>query len=524
MAGLGGALLLGGAGSARAAATIEAVTVRPGYFTPDGDDVTDSSEISFVPGGAAASVTVQVEVRRDADDVLVDTLVPAASFPQGVALVRSWAPGAIADGRYRFDILVVDAADSAFASAIVVADTTNPDVTLGVLAPNPFDPASDPPANVLTIPFSVVSDSTTATSVRVLTIAGAFVDSLGVLVGPGSSQLAWDGRDATNAAAVSGPYRVHAIATDLAGNADSTSQTITLDREAPQFLALADSLQTDQLPFLISASATDVDRVTAVTISTDGGSTFVAVDTMDPPGPQVDWSTSVALPGATPGFFPLIFRATDALAHTAQQTVVLAYDTVLPVPVASLVLGDGTVEDGETVQVETQWNLPDLDVSANFALLDFAYAPGAETVREGPPGTYVLTYRVSPSNIRSSGTKQIVITASTGIVAGQDTVSVVLVDAGPRDDELVAINHNRFDPEAHERVSISAIRPSDGVTVDVYNLAGQRIRHLAGSGFVEWDGTNEAGEICGSGVYHLQVAVDDETETRRVAIVRGVNR
>ena len=49
----------------------------------------------------------------------------------------------------------------------------------------------------------------------------------------------------------------------------------------------------------------------------------------------------------------------------------------------------------------------------------------------------------------------------------------------------------------------------------------RRVRHLAGTGFVEWDGLTESGKACGSGVYILQVSVEDETETRRVAIVRG---
>ncbi len=508
-------------GTAGAAVTLSPPVVRPPYFTPNGDGRNDSTELSFTPGADGDSVAVRVEVRRVADNVLVDTPRPQTNVAAGAALVTVWAPVAAVEGAYRFDILVTDGVASVTDSAEVVVDLTVPVITLGAVAPNPFDPAAPAPADSLHVPFTVVSDATTGTVVRILTEAGVLVRQLGTFTGPGTSSFSWDGKNAADALQATGRYVVRAIATDLAANADTAAQSFTMDREAPTFPSAADTVQTDVMPFTFRGSALDFDRVVLVETSVDSGATYRAVDSLSAPAALVQWATQVDYPGAAPGFSRLLVRAYDAAGHVARDTVVVAFDDEIPAPLGSVVLGDGAVRDGETVRIRTEWSLAGLDVSANFSQLDFDYAAGDETVVESPPGTYTISYRVSPANIRRAEAHEVTIRASTGIVAGRDTVSVLLEEGGPRGDELVAVSRNRFDPDAGETVTLAAERGTAGVSVTVANLAGQIVREITGTGFAEWDGRGEDGDVCGSGVYFLRVTVDGDTENRRVAVLRG---
>ena len=513
--------LLAGVVPAGAAPSVTGLTVRPPYFTPNGDGVTDSTELVFVPEAVADSVQVVVEVRRVSDESLVATPRPSTTVPAGVALTTTWAPPSVAEGVYRFDIVVTEGVESIAASAEVVVDLTPPVVTLGVIAPNPFDPAAAAPYDSLRVPFTVIGDSTTGTVVRVRTAAGVLTDTLGSFPGSGPGEFTWDGKTSAGVLAAAGSYVVRAIAADLAGNADTTSQSIVVDRDNPFFPGLADTVQTDTMPFTLSGSAGDLDRVIAVETSVDGGVTYQPVDSLSAAGPAVTWSTLLDFAGATRGFFRARLHAYDAAGHVGSDSVVVAYDNVIPVPILSTVLGDVTVTDGGTVRIRTEWSLPGLRVTANFLPIDFSYKAGEEQVLEEPAGTYTITYRVSPANTHNPGAGEVVIHASTGIVAGQDTVLVQLQDAGPRGNELVAVSRNRFDPEANETVTIAADRLNKSVRVQVANLAGQIVRELEGAGWIEWDGRRADGGICASGVYYLRVVVDGDTENRRVAVMRG---
>ena len=513
------------AAPAQATPTIESLSVQPSYFTPNGDGRTDSTEVSFIPGGAADSVTVRVQVRRVSDETLMATPLPASRLSVDSTVTRGWDPGPIADGAYRFDVLVVDGADSLQASAIVVADTVPPIVSFGAVAPNPYDPASAPPNNILLVPVTVVSDTTTATTVRIHNDAGALTDSLGTLHGAGTNQLTWDGKNAAGVAALTGHYFIRAISADLAGHADTATVAFTLDREAPTIsLFNADSsgtLQTNVLPVTLAGKARDFDRVVAMTVSVDSnGVTYVPVDSLSAPDSSVSWFTSVTYPGP-PARHHLRLRAQDAVGHVAERLFTVAYDDTFPVAISETVLGGGHVTDGDTLRIRSVWSLSDLILSARLSPLDSGWELGDEDVLEGPPGTYLITYRVTPTNSVLPASKRIAITASTGIVAVVDSVTVELLDEAPRPDELVLVNRNRFDPDSGDHVTIAATTASAPVKVQIYNLAGDRVRLLEGRGYVDWDGRGEGGVVCGSGVYFLHVQANGGTEVRRVAILRG---
>ena len=87
-----------------------------------------------------------------------------------------------------------------------------------------------------------------------------------------------------------------------------------------------------------------------------------------------------------------------------------------------------------------------------------------------------------------------------------DSVSVQLVSEGPRAQELVAVNRNRFDPDSgrarHDRRRLLE-RPM--VNVEIYDLSGDAC--VAWKAGASWTGTGaaEGGVVCGSGVYFLRV-------------------
>lgn len=510
------------AGPASAAVTLSVPVVRNAWCSPNGDGIADTAELDVTPTAPGDSVSVRVEIRRVPDDALIATPHPLAMVPSGAVLTTVWDPTSVADGSYRFDIFATDGSESATGTAGVSVDTAVPSLTLGALAPNPYDPARPTPDDSLRASATVVSDANTGTRAEVVNSSGTRVSRVGTFNGSGTTAFAWGGKvDTTDTSVASGLYVFRVIAEDFAGNADTASTSFTLDREAPTFTANPDTVQTDTMPFRFGGTVADLDRVVLVETSADSGATWVAADSLGTPGPVTSWSGSIDYPGAVRGFRRLLLRAHDAVGHASRDTLVVAFDSFIPQPILSVVESGGTIRDGETLRIRSVWDHAGLSVTASLLPLDGAYVRGAETVVEDPPGTYRISYRVTPSNFKPAGLVKVGVRASTGIVSTYDSVSVSLEDAGPRSGEVTAVSRNRFDPERGETVTVASHRSTVAVKVDVANLAGQIVRQLEGTGFVEWDGRGENGGICGSGVYFLHVTVEGDSETRKVAVVRG---
>jgi len=78
-----------------------------------------------------------------------------------------------------------------------------------------------------------------------------------------------------------------------------------------------------------------------------------------------------------------------------------------------------------------------------------------------------------------------------------------------------------------QTTKISYHLPKDGdVLLTVYNQIGQKVRTLVqerqgyGSQSITWDGSNDAGEELGSGIYVYRLQVDDKVQTRRLMLIR----
>jgi len=98
-----------------------------------------------------------------------------------------------------------------------------------------------------------------------------------------------------------------------------------------------------------------------------------------------------------------------------------------------------------------------------------------------------------------------------------------VVDAGIRND-LGHAYPNPFNPVTKIAYSVKEAGP---VTIRVMNVAGRVVRTLldqelpAGtSGHVVWDGANDAGERCASGVYFYRIAAPGFASTRKMLMLK----
>jgi hypothetical protein len=520
--------------TAAAAVSIGGVQALPNPFTPNGDGRTDAVTLTFVPSDTESTVVARVTVSDVATSAPVDTLLDDAVVPVDVPVETLWSPGTIADGRYRFDIRVVEGADTANVSVEVTADTAAPDVALGSVVPNPFDPVSAEHDSLL-VPFTVVTDSLTPTTTTVsIRQNGAIVVTLGTFAGGGTDSLRWGGNRAGSTSPVSGRYQAVAVAADLAGNADSTTVSFFQDVEKPVFRFPAghsDTTMTTSFPLTLSGSVEDATRVDAVSVSFDT-TTFVPVDSMSAPSDSVYWEVVVTDPSPVRGRRDVTIRAWDVFgdvaAHRTDRVQTVAYDVAFPVKVGTTVVlnENATVLRGELLQIRTFWDRDDLEMSADMSALDSEF--DSTMVFRGftseGGGAYLYEYEVAPTNNKPSGSKLVTIRATTPFIATTEVVRVTLREGRADPEQLLFIDKNWFDPLARETVRISSEFATTPISVDIWNLAGHRVRTLQGSGVVVWDGTSDEGREVASGVYFLRLRTDDGEEKRRVAVVRGGRR
>ena len=521
-------VLLAACGAAFAQPSVGGIQVRPNPFSPNGDGFRDSTELFFTPGGDTDSVMVTVSVFRETGNVFLGELQSDVSLPVGVEAQVPWNPGALSDGLYRFDIRVTEGLVQITASTFVEADTSAPSLTINSIQPNPYNPDAPAPDNLLTIFFTVsTTDSSTLTDLIVRT--GTVVeDSLGSVADGGMHSLTWDGERANGNPVPSGVYEILAQARDLAGNSSSATQAFTVDRDAPEFVVASDSLQTTSFPFTARGRVADDDRVVNVQVRFDPDSIFVAVDSLGAPADTVGYAVVIDDPDPDPGFRSFTLRATDDVGHVTDQEFVLAYDTILPVNVTSfLVDGSGPYHEREVVRIRTQWNLDSLLVTGNFSDLDSRWSPGEETVVPEGGGFYLVSYELSRSNARPSGNRNVLIRAATsaqdsfpnGILAVTDSVTVALAPAAAAAD--FRVDRNVLDPMTGDVVTLEAPEETDPLEVEIFNLTGARVRHLEGTGGVEWDGRTEEGAIAASGTYFLRLQTASKEEVRRLVVRKG---
>jgi hypothetical protein len=90
--------------------------------------------------------------------------------------------------------------------------------------------------------------------------------------------------------------------------------------------------------------------------------------------------------------------------------------------------------------------------------------------------------------------------------------------------ELSHAYPNPFNPQT--RIAYS-VKESGPVLIEVYNVSGRVVRTLlesemdaGASGYVVWDGTDDAGERCASGVYFYRIAAPGFSTSRKMVMLK----
>ena len=93
----------------------------------------------------------------------------------------------------------------------------------------------------------------------------------------------------------------------------------------------------------------------------------------------------------------------------------------------------------------------------------------------------------------------------------------------PREVEIYPVYPNPFNPTANIKYHLSS---SGYVTIDIYNILGQKVRALkdvyvsAGEHTVVWDGTSDTGAEAASGIYICRLQVSDKVVSQRLLLIR----
>ena len=98
-----------------------------------------------------------------------------------------------------------------------------------------------------------------------------------------------------------------------------------------------------------------------------------------------------------------------------------------------------------------------------------------------------------------------------------------IADRGFRN-ELSYAHPNPFDPVTKIAYSV---KEAGSVTIEVYNVAGRVVCTLldtdvegGASGHAVWDGTDEGGARCASGVYFYRIAAPGLTTSRKMIMLK----
>ncbi len=519
--------------------------VIPNPFSPNADALYDSTAVHYTLSDTAA-VIVSV-----ADSSLAE-LATLWSGWEGAGVHRHWWDGRVgdavaADGEYAF---VVTAVPEQGGLEQVVSrfrlDTAPPVVQALSAYPARFSPDSDGVADTLIVSGTVTLRHE-GDRVRVTAADSAGVTIREILSPSGSDsfRVLWDGRTGSATVAPDGLYAVLAEAWDLAGNSSESSLLVDLDTAAPLLGAdypipdVAEFRVIDTLA-VVTGWAFDRAGVRAVETSSDAATWLDAgVSGAD----TVRWSYALActacVAGSADGTATVRVRAydgaatADGLGHVnaaAGSVPILSFPVVFdvagPLHEASSVPGVGTLfSPGQTITVSTRWDEGGYDIAADFSRVDSAFDPGDEQVTDSGGGVYLVKYTTSTLNSLVPVTSaRVVITATDTFAraASDSSVTVSITSSGESAVEAFKLDRNSFDPSADESVTIGLGTAAGAATVEIYSMAGTLVRTIQAEAetSVEWNGSNDDGDMLSSGAYFVRIRTDDGEAVRKVAIVK----
>ena len=184
--------------------------------------------------------------------------------------------------------------------------------------------------------------------------------------------------------------------------------------------------------------------------------------------------------------------------------------------------------DGLNVTINGTGFTPDSGVKLNRAGQDDIAASGVVVVS---PTVIKVTWNKKPASIRAvtsalqqpvSGIWNVVVTGGGQVLTLASAVA--LIDADPN---TAKIYKGLFNPNKGEAAQLTSNLPAAGrVTIRVYDSLGRKVRQIfngdreAGDHLDAWNGRNEEGSMCASGVYLIRFECPGFSVTKRVVLVK----
>ncbi|MBD3349354.1 MAG: hypothetical protein GF400_09205 [Candidatus Eisenbacteria bacterium] len=549
------AVILLAAFCAVACADVTGLGAFPNPFSPNGDGVYDTVEISY-------TLTEADSVEADIADSLgaVVRNLNAGDWDQeagphsyvwdGLDDSTEQQP----DGRYT---LTVATASGDTAGLSLVLDRTAPEIRGLLVSPSRFTPDGDGVSDSTLVEFTLRSIEPTDRFWVEVTDPGD-ESTLVLLTGTAleSVSVFWTGDDQEGEAAADTVYTVNARTVDAAGNEDVEETMVDLDVDPPALFAMySPDPDTTEIRVAASAETTVVgsayDRagVAYVMFSLDGGETWTSpgASRSARDGTYLSWSGPVACEACTLGVrddtTAVLVRGHDAtltedgLGHyntESSDPPVLSFDVVFdvagPVHVSSYTDDDdATYENGQEISITSFWDAEGYTIEADFSSVDSAVDSLFDMTdvlwEDKGDGRYSIDYTASAGNSLVPVVDAAVAIRATdpfGRAVTDTTVTVTVIESADDGVTGLSVDRNSFDPTESEEVTIALGEGAGGATVDIYNLAGTLVRTLeAGSAdAVPWNGRNDSGEVAASGVYFLHITTSAGDATLTVAIVK----
>jgi len=473
-------------------------------FSPDGDGVEESTDVTFTLGDSATAVSVVV---FQTDSITpVDTLLAATPRSAGTTDLSwdgtYWDGTPAADGRYVLTLSATGATlpDTTVSRAAVV-DTGIPGIVIDAVTPNPYAPLLAGAPSALDIQFTVTGASPAIPGVPPDEIRRQFQQPAGSAFTPdslayvpaylgadGSYSLQWRAQKVTGLA--NGVYNVTLTIVDQAGHTAKSSHTFGVDSKEPELKITKPSSGKSYrvAPDSLHGWAWDSNGISGVDIRYSAGGPYLPVVVTSVVDDTVKFSAQISDSVTTEGSYQLTTRAKDAVGR--QTTVAFDIKIDLTAPEAPTLDPVGGVSHTDTYRLTGDFPAggdpaSKLRIYRNGALIDSVLTFSLESIdRVVPlvPGRNVFTV----TYVDGAGNES---APSNAVVVTFDTVVGVFMDVP-------------FSPGDEFRVNLA--RAAGRLVVHVYDLTGGLVVELNDLDekqyyAVAWNGRNGGGETVKKG-------------------------
>jgi hypothetical protein len=208
----------------------------------------------------------------------------------------------------------------------------------------------------------------------------------------------------------------------------------------------------------------------------------------------------------------------------SEDTFVIGEEPILAVEFASFTAATMATDDG--VGVEVRWNTASETNMANFNVYraeEDAF-DNAVFIASQTPNNHASEYRVIDNEVENTYTYYYWVECVDldGRIDLHGPVNVTVDEESVQPIYRTVIGAAYPNPFVNSTSFDVTVKDNEVANVTVYNILGQSVRNFKAdrSQTITWDGTNENGKHCGSGIYFYRLTSPSNTVTKKVVIVK----